>query len=201
MKARELSASLPNLITLSRILVIPWFVGLMIYGHTAAGFFVFILAALSDALDGFIARTWKLKTRLGTYLDPLADKLLLTASFLTLSILGYIPIWATVVVVSRDIILAVGVLVLDIMLRGSSSVQGGSYLPRPTLLGKITTAFQLLWVTLTLFSIVFGNMKGVLPAFLWSTVVLTAVSGLHYLYRDIRLLNQPADSRISPSGL
>jgi cardiolipin synthase len=191
--------NLPNLITMSRILVIPLFVGLMIYGYTGAAFAVFILAGISDALDGIIARTWKLKTQLGTYLDPTADKLLLTSAFLTLSILGFIPVWAAVILVSRDLILAIGVLILDLMLRGSEVAQGG-YLPRPTALGKITTTFQLLWVTAILFSAVFRPMESFLSLLLWVTVVLTIVSGFHYVYREIRLLNQPVDCRISPPG-
>lgn len=179
---------LPNLITLSRILVIPLFVGLMIYGQTGMAFLVFLLAGISDALDGFIARTWGLKTPLGTYLDPVADKLLLTSSFLTLCILGYIPVWATVIVVSRDLILVAGVLVLDIMQRGSQPLQSG-FRPTPSLLGKITTASQLFWLSLALFSLTVFEVDGFLAALLWVMVVLTVVSGLHYVYREIRQLN------------
>jgi cardiolipin synthase len=188
---------IPNLITFARILIIPVFIGLMIYGHTALAFAFFILAGVSDALDGFIARTWRLKTPLGTYLDPIADKLLLTSSFLTLSILGHIPVWATVVVVSRDLILVAGVLVLDFMVRGSHP---GGYLPKPSFLGKITTASQILLLMMILFSLVFGRIEVFLPLALWVTIGLTVVSGIHYIIREIRLLNQPVEYRISPPG-
>jgi cardiolipin synthase len=133
-------------------------------------------------------------------LDPIADKLLLTSSFLTLCILGYIPVWATVVVVSRDLILVAGVLVLDIMLRGSQPDQHGGYLPKPSLLGKVTTAFQILWLSMILFSLVFGGINGFLTIMLWMTIGLTVISGLHYVYREIRLLNHRVEYRISPPG-
>ena len=102
--------TIPNLITLFRIILTPLFIIFLIQGNYRKAFVVFVLAGVSDLADGLIARTWQQKSRLGSYLDPLADKLLMAASFVTLSIYQQIPSWLTVVVLSRDVTLATGVL-------------------------------------------------------------------------------------------
>jgi len=173
--------TIPNLITLFRIVLTPLFIIFLIQGNYRKALVVFILAGVSDLADGLIARTWQQKSRLGSYLDPLADKLLMAASFVTLSIYHQIPSWLTVVVLSRDVTLATGVLIFrlaDIPL-----------VVRPSLAGKWTTTFQLITVGFVLLSKIWALPHLVLPVFFWVTGVLTTISGLQYFYRGIKQTN------------
>ncbi|MDP2044852.1 MAG: CDP-diacylglycerol--glycerol-3-phosphate 3-phosphatidyltransferase [Deltaproteobacteria bacterium] len=173
--------TIPNLITLFRIILTPLFIIFLIQGNYRKALVVFILAGVSDLADGLIARTWHQKSRLGSYLDPLADKLLMAASFVTLSIYHQIPSWLTVVVLSRDVILAVGVVIFrlaDIPL-----------VVRPSLAGKWTTTFQLVTVGFVLLNKIWAFPPLVLPVFFWGTGALTTISGLQYFYRGIKQTN------------
>lgn len=173
--------TIPNLITLFRIILTPLFIIFLIQGNYRKALVVFILAGVSDLADGLIARTWQQKSRLGSYLDPLADKLLMAASFVTLSIYHQIPSWLTVVVLSRDVTLATGVLIFrlaDIPL-----------VVRPSLAGKWTTTFQLTTVGFVLLSKIWAFPPLVLPVFFWVTGILTTVSGLQYFYRGMKQMN------------
>ena len=126
---------LANWLTTLRILLIPVFVTLLVYRHPNYALLVFCLASLTDLLDGYIARSRGSQTRLGAFLDPVADKLLLTSAFVTLTYLKVIPFWITAVVVSRDLVLSVGVLVIH--------VAGGTVHPNPSIVGKLSTVFQM----------------------------------------------------------
>ena len=173
--------TIPNLITLFRIILTPLFIIFLIQGNYRKALVVFVLAGVSDMADGLIARTWQQKSRLGSYLDPLADKLLMAASFVTLSIYHQIPSWLTVVVLSRDVILAVGVVIFrlaDIPL-----------VVRPSLAGKWTTTFQLITVGFVLLNKIWAFPPLVLPVFFWVTGALTTISGLQYFYRGIKQTN------------
>src|SRR5215207_8560335 len=103
---------LANWLTVVRILLVPVFVTLLVYRKPGPAVLVFAAAALTDLLDGWVARRQGLQSRLGAFLDPLADKLLLTASFIMLTMLRVIPFWITAVVLSRDAFLALGTLVV-----------------------------------------------------------------------------------------
>ena len=173
--------TIPNLITLFRIILTPLFIIFLIQGNYRKAFVVFVLAGVSDMADGLIARTWQQKSRLGSYLDPLADKLLMAASFVTLSIYHQIPSWLTVVVLSRDVVLAVGVVIFrlaDIPL-----------VVRPSLAGKWTTTFQLITVGFVLLNKIWAFPPLVLPVFFWVTGALTIISGMQYFYRGIKQTN------------
>jgi cardiolipin synthase (CMP-forming) len=173
--------TIPNLITLFRIILTPLLIIFLIQGNYRKALAVFILAGVSDLADGLIARTWQQKSRLGSYLDPLADKILMSASFVTLSIYHQIPSWLTVVVLSRDVALAMGVVVFqlaDIPLR-----------IRPSLAGKWTTTFQLITVGFVLLNKIWAFPPLALPIFFWITGILTTVSGLQYFYRGIKQMN------------
>ncbi|MBI2524890.1 MAG: CDP-diacylglycerol--glycerol-3-phosphate 3-phosphatidyltransferase [Candidatus Rokubacteria bacterium] len=174
---------LANWLTILRILLIPVFVTLLVYRRATAAFVVFCLASLTDLLDGYIARTHGQKTRLGAFLDPLADKLLLTSAFVTLTYLRVIPFWITAVVVSRDLILTVGVLVIHI--------SGGTVHPAPTWLGKASTALQMATVLAAMLSFYF-RVPMVPRAFAGAAAVLTVASGLQYLIQGLKQLNPPA---------
>src|SRR5512145_1859388 len=129
---------LPNWLTILRILLIPVFVTLLVYRRAGWALLVFCLASLTDLLDGYIARSRGDQTRLGAFLDPVADKLLLTSAFVTLTYLKFIPFWITAMVVSRDFVISVGVLVIH--------VAGGTVHPAPTRLGKWSTVMQMVTV-------------------------------------------------------
>ncbi len=167
---------LPNLISVLRILLIPAFVLLLIRGNNIYAFGVLVAAGLSDAVDGFIARTWDLKTKTGAYLDPIADKLLFLSSFITLAVLGRVPVWVTAVIVGRDVLIGITALVL------MGVIDIHNYNVRPSVLGKTATVLQVLTILLVLS----GLNGGVLYAFFGVTVAATAVSGLHYIFREIR---------------
>ena len=175
--------NIPNLITLLRIMLVPVIVILLIQGSFFHALIVFIVASLSDALDGFLARVLKQQTVLGAYLDPIADKALLASSFVTLSVLHVIPSWLAVIVISRDFIILLGILVLSIM---SINVE-----IRPAFVSKITTAMQLITVLLVLsipcFHIEINEMW--IQAAYWITAVLTILSGLDYIMRGMELIN------------
>jgi cardiolipin synthase len=175
------SLTIPNVITLVRILLTPLFIIFLIQGNYRRALILFILAGLSDLADGLIARVWHQKSRLGSYLDPLADKLLMAASFVTLTIYKQIPSWLTVVVLSRDVALALGVLIFrlaDIPLK-----------VRPSLAGKWTTTFQLTTIGFVLLSKLVPIPPLVLSAFFWITGILTTISGVQYLYGGIKMMN------------
>jgi cardiolipin synthase (CMP-forming) len=121
--------TLPNLITLLRIGAIPLFLILLTDKQYTEAMIVFAVAAATDSLDGAIARLTNSRTTLGSYIDPLADKLLLVSSFLILTYLGFIPHWLAILVISRDVIILVGFLVLFM-------ITGRSIVIRPTFVGK-----------------------------------------------------------------
>ena len=102
--------NLPNAITIARILAVPLMIWLIVSGDYLAAFWIFVLAGISDGVDGFIAKRFGLQTELGAYLDPLADKLLLVSIFVSLGMLRVLPPWVVILVVSRDILIVGGVL-------------------------------------------------------------------------------------------
>jgi cardiolipin synthase (CMP-forming) len=172
------SLTIPNLITLARILLTPLFIIFLIQGRYHKALAVFLLAGASDMVDGLIARTMHQKSRLGTYLDPMADKILMSASFVTLSIYQQIPSWLTVVVISRDLVLALGVLIFRLA--------DYQLVIRPSLAGKLTAGMQMATVLLVLVGKIWPVPPGMLPACFWITGGLTAVSGIHYVYGGLK---------------
>src|SRR6266478_3908271 len=176
---------LANWLTTLRIVLIPFFVTLLVYRHPRWAFVVFCLASLTDLLDGYIARSRGSQTRLGAFLDPVADKLLLTSAFVTLTYLKVIPFWIAVVVVSRDLVLSVGVLVIH--------VAGGTVHPAPSWLGKLSTVFQMATVLAAMMSFYFGTLQ-MLPRLLaWATAAFTVTSGLQYIIQGLKQLNPPTE--------
>ncbi|MEO5656790.1 MAG: CDP-alcohol phosphatidyltransferase family protein [Nitrospiria bacterium] len=174
--------NIPNALTLLRIVLVPVLVGLVLYHHFGAAAAVFLVAGLTDALDGMLARILDQRTTLGRYLDPLADKLLLVMSFLTLSFVGSIPIWITIIVVSRDVIISMGALIVH-LLREQVNIL-------PSWMGKAATVMQLLFVFGTLIALNKPMMSAVaLEAVLVLMLGLTVASGIHYVMRGIRMLS------------
>ena len=173
--------NLPNSLTILRIFLIPVFIGFLIYERYEYSLAVLLLAGLTDGLDGTIARVANQRTRLGAYLDPLADKLLLTSGFVTLSVLHLVPSWIAIVVVSRDMMLMTGTL----LARLTESQLDIS----PTLLGKGTTLFQLSYLILVVVLTSRQMDLRLIQPLLYLMVCLTVMSGFHYLYRGFTHLS------------
>jgi cardiolipin synthase len=181
--ARGIDWSIPNQITILRLLMTPIFIGFLIYGMKVPALFVFCLSGISDALDGLIARRYHQATELGALLDPLADKILLTASFWVLSLMGVLPVWLTILVVSRDAMIVGGALFLR-------SIQGQSVMA-PSFLGKVTTCFQLATIFWALLFYFFQETQApYLSALSFAAAIVTFVSGIHYLLRFMRRVGE-----------
>ena len=178
--------NVPNSLTILRILLIPLIVGLLVYEHVEYALVTLMVAALTDALDGTIARMANQKTRFGAYLDPLADKLLLMATFVTFSLLDMVPVWSVILVVSRDAILLTGTLLAHLT---STTIDAS-----PTILGKATTLFQASYMILVLALIAQGLDPILLFPLLMMMSLLTILSGLHYIFRGVSQLNSAEDS-------
>jgi len=175
-----------NQLTILRMVFVPCFVILLICGHPKAATVVFLVAGLTDGLDGLLARTLKQKTVLGSFLDPMADKILLTAAFVTLTVPSlplvlHIPTWLTVLTISRDVLIALSVLIIHLQTQHTSFP--------PSLLGKGTTAVQLLIVGVCMLA----NFEpwlaiAVFPLVKYATLAFTLASGLHYSYRSMKII-------------
>ncbi len=178
--------NLPNLLTLTRVLLIPLFVIFIIQKSFTHALITFAIAGITDGIDGLVARITHQKTELGAYLDPIADKLLLICAFLTLAIIERLPGWLAVVVITRDVIILLGVL---IMILNNYSIKIG-----PSLLSKVTTNFQILTILLALWE---GRSEGwtiLRTISFYGTTFLTILSGTHYIYIGTKILNQKKGS-------
>ena len=160
---------LANRLTILRILLVPVFVSLLLYRKPGWALLTFAAAAATDLLDGYVARRQGMQSRLGAFLDPLADKLLLIASFWTLTHLRVLPLPITIVVVSRDVILIGGALLIHVL--------GGRLYPRPTWAGKAATFFQILTV-LTGLAAHYLRLRLALRTIVWLAAGFTILSGL-----------------------
>ena len=177
--------NLPNFITLLRIGAIPVFLILLVDERYTEALIVFILAGITDSLDGLLARWLDARTTLGAFIDPLADKLLLVSSFVILAFLGDIPRWLAVLVIMRDVIILIGYSVLFF-------VTGHAIEVRPTLIGKASTFFQLLTVIMALVAL--HNAAWQIPLLRDASEILAGatvtVSGFQYLSRAFRWFNE-----------
>lgn len=167
--------NIPNLITIGRLLLVPLIVWLIIANQPDLAFWVFIIAGVSDAIDGFLARQLDLRTNLGTYLDPIADKTMLVSAYVTLSVVGAIPVWVTILVVSRDFLI-VGAVVLSWML-------GEPMVVRPLPISKLNTLLQIALVGFVLGDFAFTVDLSLITAVLVYLVgLLTLASAAVYLF-------------------
>jgi cardiolipin synthase len=175
--------NIPNIVSITRILITPFFVILLIKKMFFFALLVFALAGISDALDGLLARYFNQHTILGSYLDPLADKLLLTSAFVSLAILKVVPGWLTVIVITRDVLIFLGIAMIAIM--------GKKIAIKPSLVSKCTTVVQLLTIFLILLDNQFAIREWViLWPFYWITAFLTITSGLDYIIKGLKMLQE-----------
>jgi cardiolipin synthase (CMP-forming) len=180
----RIGLNLPNLISLGRLLLVPLAISLILEGSYWAAFWIFVVAGFSDAVDGFIAKTFDWRTRLGALLDPLADKVLLVSAYVTLGIAGQLWTWLVVLVVFRDIMIVGGFLLVQAIATMPKQVQ-------PLLISKANTAVQVALVWYVLARRGLGADAGLTDVVLQLAVAATtAVSGLSYLFRWARILGR-----------
>lgn len=171
--------NLPNILTIIRILLLPFFTAAIIYNNYQYALLIFIIASITDIFDGILARLKKQTTEFGRILDPVADKFLLITSFILLSIYGLIPTWLTIIIISRDLIVVTGCLILYFVTHKLKV--------EPSIFGKIANALQFLLIGLTLLSI--NIERSFVPlSFLFTVAGLTTISGLHYIYKGLKIV-------------
>jgi cardiolipin synthase len=173
--------NIPNALTIVRILSIPVFVICLLYDRLFVALLIFVGAGITDGLDGLIARVYRQKTTAGAYLDPIADKLLLSTAYVVLAILGIIPGWLTVIVIARDVIIALGILILRVI--------SHRFEVKPLFISKTTTFFQIVTIAWALLAPQSLFFKSFLPYIIWATAALTCMSGLQYIYIGTKYLN------------
>lgn len=174
--------NLANKISIARIILIPFFITAIVYSRMDIALGFFVIAIMTDAIDGFIARTFKQKTQLGTILDPVADKLLLLSAYICLAVVNNIPPslklppYVPIIVISRDAIIVLGSMVVY-LIKGDLKVT-------PNVAGKITTFFQMITIVAILIKFEYSYI-------LWNLAMLfTIISGAGYIIRGSRLLSE-----------
>jgi cardiolipin synthase len=175
MRRSALFSSLPNLITIGRLILVPLAVALINNGYWLEAFLVFVIAGVSDAIDGFLARHFNLRTELGAYLDPIADKALLVSIYVTLAIVGVLPAALAILVVSRDVMI-IGAVMISWLMHHPVKI-------RPLLVSKANTTAQIAFAALVLGCKAFGVTLGVwwFDASIVVVTVLTLTSTAAYL--------------------
>jgi cardiolipin synthase len=176
-----------NQLTFLRILLIPCFVLLVMYGYPGGALLVFITAGLTDALDGQIARRAHQRTSLGAWLDPMADKLLLVTAFIVLTmpsmdITNHMPLWLTILIISRDVVIVAVVAIVNLAV--------GPRTFRPSLWGKAATATYILTSIVFMWFNYRRDTSILIDAMVWLSLLITLVSGGDYFIRMRRLINE-----------
>jgi cardiolipin synthase len=176
--------TLPNMISLARLLSVPFNVWLIMIDQWRLALVVFCIAGLSDAVDGFLAKRFGMQSRLGQYLDPIADKVLLVSIFIVLGVQEQLPLWLVILVVSRDLLIVGGLFLLYVFEQ--------SYEPKPFLLSKINTAAQIILAAFVIATLAFSlNGAAVYIGFLIPLAAFTTVaSGTEYLIDWWRRMNR-----------
>jgi cardiolipin synthase len=173
-----------NQLTILRMLLIPVFVILLIYGYQGWALVTFMVAGLTDLLDGLIARLAGEKTTLGAWLDPMADKLLLVTMFIVLTLPGIglanqLPIWFTILVISRDVAIVATVAVVNLAM--------GPRTFRPSIFGKAATATYIVTGVVTLYFNYLGQKTPIVGFFVYASLAITLISAFHYLIQVARI--------------
>ena len=174
--------TIPNLITIMRFLLVPGVIYALLSGRMEWAFTGFVIAGVSDGVDGFIARQFNQRSELGAYIDPMADKLLLASVFVVLGIMGELPLWLVVAAVARD-----GLIVSAVLL---SSVMGRPIAVKPLMVSKANTAIQIVLVIAVLAGLAFGIDLGWLrDGMVYLSGLLTVASAAAYLVAWLRHMN------------
>lgn len=183
-----------NQLTLLRMLLIPAFVILLVYEQAGWALTLFVIAGITDGLDGWFARRGQ-QTSLGAFLDPMADKLLLVTAFIMLTIPGLglvnrIPLWLTILVISRDVVIVLTVAIVTLAV--------GRRQFRPSIYGKVATAIYIATCVVIMFFNFLERTSFLVTAGIYLSLAITLVSGIHYIWHVARVINQPSQSAASP---
>jgi len=175
-----------NQLTLLRMLLIPAFVILVVYGYFGWALVVFSIAGTTDALDGLIARRSGQKTSLGAWLDPMADKLLLVSTFVVLTLPGLglanqLPVWLTVLIISRDVGIVLTVAIVNLAI--------GRRTFRPTFLGKVATATYIVTAIVAMLFNYLRYHSVVVDLFIYASLAVTLASAFHYIWHVRRIID------------
>jgi len=183
----------PNLLTMMRLFVLPFLVITILDGRWKVAFVLLWVAGVSDGLDGLLARKLHQRTTLGLYLDPIADKLLLSTLFVVLTHVGLIPRYVTVLVFSRDL----GILLIATLLFATNTLRDF----RPSLLGKVNTVIQILGVltVMTCQVIPRAGLNDLKALLLWSIAVMAPVSAAEYAWIVLRRIQAPPGPAVTVS--
>ena len=174
MNGRFLLSSLPNLITLARLLAVPVMVWLIVSGQWTAAFWLFVGAGISDGIDGYIAKRFDAESELGSYLDPIADKVMLVCVFITLGIANEIGAWLVIIIVSRDALIVGGTILSQIVERPIKM--------KPLFISKINTVAQIVLAAVALANLGLGwSDIGQVMALEYTVAATTLASGALYL--------------------
>ena len=166
--------SIPNLITLGRVILVPVVFWFLVTGQYKPAFLVFVVAGISDAIDGFLAKRFNWETELGAYLDPIADKLLIVCIFIALGVEGILPSWIVIAVVSRDVLIVIGIVL--------SWLLGHPTPMKPIVVSKANTVAQIVLAATVLADKAFQlNLKGPIVVLIWLTAATTIASLIAYL--------------------
>ena len=181
-----------NQLTILRMLLIPAFVILLMYGYRGWALITFLTAGATDLLDGLIARSTGQNTELGAWLDPMADKLLLVTMFIVLTLpdigsANRLPLWFTILVISRDFAISATVVVYNLAV--------GQRTFHPSIFGKIATATYILTGVITLYFNYLGQRSEVVTAFIYASLLITVISAAHYLLQVVRLTTTSPPTR------
>lgn len=177
-----------NQVTLLRMLLIPAFVILVVYGHLGWALVVFATAGITDALDGLIARRSGQYSKLGAWLDPMADKLLLVTAFVVLTIPGLnlanrLPLWLTICIISRDVVIVATVAIVNLAI--------GRRTFRPSIYGKMATATYIVTAVLAMLFNYLGFHSPIVDLAIWASLAITLVSAFHYIWHARRIIEAP----------
>lgn len=183
--------TIPNILTFLRMALIPVFAIMLVYHREGWALIVFTIAGVSDGIDGFVARRFKQESELGTIMDPIADKLLMTTAFVMLtlsSVVGTprhlpVPFWVTATVIGRDVMI--------VAVAGAINIMTGFRGFKPSWLGKASTFVQVVGVILILVAAVFPDLRGFYLPTVYTTVAAFAIfSGIHYIFHVAKLMRQ-----------
>jgi len=165
--------NIPNILTLGRIIITPVIVYAILRGEPVLALALMIAAGITDMLDGAIARYFDQRTTVGAYLDPLADKLMLISTFVTLFIVNEVPLFLFLAVVFRDAIIVLGALAYEMVTHQLKM--------EPSMISKVTTFMQIVCVVAMILDMAYPLADTLIQTTVWATFIVTCVSGVHYM--------------------
>ncbi|NVJ90146.1 MAG: CDP-alcohol phosphatidyltransferase family protein [Methylocystaceae bacterium] len=176
--------NVPNLLTLGRIIAVPFIVWLVLIHQLNWAFWVFIGAGVSDGLDGYLAKVMNAQTKIGALLDPIADKFLLVCVFVVLGVQGFLPIWLVILVAFRDFAIVMGATLIEIMTHNLTM--------SPNFSSKLNTSIQIVLASCVLgvHGLQVESMMFLIDGLIYVTALTTAISGAIYLYQWGQMITQ-----------